>query len=312
MLEYPVDLAVEAARIVKRATGFGVNSVHPILSGYMTFKLTVTTDAGSDYIVRIYPKGREHIARFEPGLLIRLHDMGAAVPKVLCWSDTDPALPYLVYEKIAGDSLDRRLHHISMTELERVCLQMSEQLKILSELSVEGYGELLDAKHAGHTSWCDFIAEVVAAPISAVSTDRTLLVEARTALQSLTKRPAADVMRSLVWTDISPENIIVDADNRFAGLIDFEGTMALEPEATLGYLEARYYETPFHLLCRKVMPIESDRRYLPAFYAVVRALRLQPYLPGALPAGGSRDPLDKFLPGLEYACRQVIEWGEAH
>jgi aminoglycoside phosphotransferase (APT) family kinase protein len=309
--DYPLDLAAEAARLVREATGSGVSRVDPILSGHMTFKLSVTSDSGRVYIVRIYPKGREHIARFEPALLARLRECGAAVPNVVGWSGAESALPHLVYEKIAGESLDRRLGALAMPGLERICAQMAAQLAILSTLPVDGFGDLIGVDRAAQPRWQDFVETVVAAPVSAVSTDRALLEEARAAMESLKEARADDVARSLVWTDISPENIIVDSDDRFAGLIDFEGTMALEPEATLGYLEARYCGTPFHRACRALMPVAPERRRLPSFYAVVRALRLQPYLQMELPAGGRREPLDKFLPGLEDACRQVIEWGEA-
>ncbi len=282
----------------------------PLGAGVMTFKVRVTTDRNRTYIVRIYPRGREHVAGFEPLLLVRMRGCGAAVPEVVSWSGPESALPHLVYEMIPGRSLDSCLALLSDAELERICALLLEQLALVSRLSVDGFGELRNAERARSLGWKDFIGGVVAAPIATSVPDRHRLERARAALLAVSERRHATIVPCLVWTDISPENVIVDEKGQFAGLIDFEGAMVLEREATLGYLEARYQGTRFHRTCRSLTTLAEERRGLPALYAVVRALRLQPYLERALPTGEARDRLDEFLPGLRTACEELIEWGE--
>jgi aminoglycoside phosphotransferase (APT) family kinase protein len=305
------DFTARAVALVRDATGEDIGLATPLTSGRMTYKVAVETKRGRHCIVRIYPAGREHVADFEPVLLVRMRDIGMAVPKLLGWSGSSSPLPHLIYERLPGQSLSAAMAEMNEAGLERVCGRMMAQLALLASLPVNGFGDLTDGRAARHGTWAHFIREVLDPPLAPIA-DKPALRQARDVLKTFAAQRAEPGPPVLVWTDISPENVIVGNDGEFAGLIDFEGVMALEPAATLGYLQARYENTRFAGICDALMPAAARDTALAAIYTLVRALRVQPYLGLNLPAGGKRERLDEFLPGLRTACNYLIQWGARH
>lgn len=299
------SLADRAAAIIAQAVGHAPDDVAVVPAGRMTFKYAVTVGA-TVYIVRFYPRGREHIARFEPTLVERLRQAGLAVPRVVSWGEPSDTLPFMAYERLAGVSLDSCIDGLSDEQLDRICQDMEEQLARLSCLPVAGFGDLVGPGEGSSPDWRSFVAVAAAGTTDAVAT-RPYLAAARDAL--LAVRPPRRAIATLSWTDISPENVIVDGRCEFVGLIDFEGTLALQPEAHLGYCAARYIGTRFHDACFKASRIAPEDSHWPAYYAVIRGLRILPYLDMAMPAGSGRDRLEDFLPGLQPACEEVVRWG---
>lgn len=298
------QLAHRAAAIIAEALAQAPSEVVAVNAGRMTFKYEVTVGE-KVYIVRFYPRGREHIARFEPALVRRLEQHALSVPRVLCWTETVEPLPFMAYERLPGVSLDTCLDSLSDQQLDQICVAMNDQLTRLTALPIAGYGDLTGSDVACNPDWKSFIAS--AAGSSEAVANRPYLAAARAVL--LASPPPTRASAALAWTDISPENIIVDDDGDFAGLIDFEGAMALQPEANLGYCLARYRGTRFYDACARAARIAPGDRHWPAFYAVIRGLRILPYIDMEMPAGGTRDRLEDFLPGLEPACIEVLEWG---
>jgi aminoglycoside phosphotransferase (APT) family kinase protein len=267
----------------------------------MTVKVELQTKAGDRFLVRMYPPGREFVSHYEPALLRGLYGAGASVPEPIASSCQGPR-PYLVYRMIPGKSLDQRIDALSDLQVRRVAEACVEQLRILSNLPADGWGDLVSSTRANQSSWAQFVASTAAAvePIRM----GPQLARATHFLRRISRNTAD--RSSLAWTDLSPENIIVDRAGRFTGIVDLESVMALEPAATRGYLSARYTGTRFGALFQEALDSWVGGSLLDPVYAVIRGLRLLPYQGTLLPGGHARDPLDVLLPGLEEAARTLV------
>jgi aminoglycoside phosphotransferase (APT) family kinase protein len=274
----------------------------------MTRKFAVSTNLEKTFVVRFYPSGREQIAKFEPSLLLRMHALGLKVPAVIAFSEEcDPhSVAYVAYEKLRGESMDRCLHRLSVQQISKICSHIQEQTDLLASLPVLGFGDLLDSASAKHAGWKSFMLETLSASIPQIAGVPEPLWRARATLLDSVEKYICPSVSALTWADISPENVIIGKDGKFVGLIDFEGTLALEPLATLGYLKARYEGTAFYRAFLAHQEISTVKDHRVSLYAVVRALRITPYLQLPLPAGQKRDPLEVFLPGLRSSCEDIV------
>lgn len=303
MTELLVDQALE---IIREHLNVPVVSTELLRAGRMTRKVRVGLMDGRVLLVRFYPRGRETVATFEPQILKHLHRAGAKVPLPITSSDR-PGHAFLVYEMLQGASLDTCIDRLSDAELESIAKSVARELFILASFPVAGWGDLVSPDRAGADDWPTFIYEVTSANFGA--SWPAWLPEALSALRRIAATRIEPVCATLVWTDISPDNIIVSEAGAFVGLVDFESVMALEREALLGYLDARYHGTRFQRCFAEALTPWNGSPRLTALYAVIRALRMLPYQNEPLLAGGARDPLDKLLPGLDQGCRTVVEWG---
>lgn len=190
---------------------------------------------------------------------------------------------------------------MSDLQVRNVAAACKDQLKTLSRLPVEGWGDLVTIERAEQETWDKFVTATVAA-VKSLSAHPDL--DAAVAfIANIRRKPCCSP--SLVWTDISPENIIVDQKGCFAGIVDLESVMALEPAATRGYLLARYARTRFGAIFKEALQDWANSPALDLVYAVIRGLRLLPHQATPLPSGLARDSLDVVLPGLNIAAQSL-------
>ena len=305
----PDPLELLATSIVERATGGRVSSVTRILRGVMAFKFQVRTERHGSYVARFYPPGREGVADYEPQVLLRAHEAGLRVPRVVAHAGAGPACdaPYVLYEMLEGAPLDECLTRFSENELEHLASEVHAQLDILASLRIAGFGGLVDGTAGQFASWTQLFQEAfddfhrLDGASSAPALDEA--VKALERLLKLAKPPAES---RLAWGDLSPDNIIVGSGHELVGLIDFEGVLGAEPILSLGYFEARYPGSRFCAALKRAFSAGSDDSAdRVAIYTVLRALRIWPYLSGPLPTGRRRMPLESFLPGLPAAIERV-------
>jgi aminoglycoside phosphotransferase (APT) family kinase protein len=308
-----VPLARSAATIVLQAIGKAVGDVRQIASGVMTQKFKVTTVSGENYIVRFYPASRSHVREYEPDLLRRCNSLGIRVPEVVADSsgDASTAGGYMVYKMLPGVSLSERLDHVGPQELTVVSRRIIDELKKLSRLQITGFGDLLNDRKAKLSSWYEFVRQTFDLGLKA-SHERDLL--SQELLNSLTliggrlDRFSRPVQPTLAWGDLSPENVIVDLNGKFVGLIDFEGVLAAEFDLSLGFLRARCIGTPFYnAMAYNWPPNQFDQPRI-ELYVLVRALRLLQYSKGPLPTGVVRDPIELFLPAFHSSVNDMMDW----
>lgn len=293
-------------RLTKQVTQAPVIHAEVLTAGRMTLKVKVVLADQRELLVRFYPPGREAIARFEPALLARLHSVNASVPTPLTSSaQTNEA--FLIYEMLPGWSLDHFMTRLTDVQLEKIAGSVSEQLALLASLDVTGWGDMDSATSAIFGNWQAFVASTIDG--QQFSNEPDWLIDAIDSLRSIAGTRVMPSRSTLVWTDISPENIIVDADGCFAGLIDFESVMALEPVAALGYLDARYHSTRFHRFFESSIFKGKECECLRSIYTIIRALRILPHIRKPLLTGGVRDPIHIMLPGLKDACKYITSKG---
>jgi len=302
-----MTLVGRAVRLVQQLTPTPIASAEILSAGRMTLKAKVILADQRELLVRFYPPGREAIAEFEPALLARLRDAGASVPAPLA-SSAQTGEAFLIYEMLPGWSLDYLIARLSSSQLETVANAVYQQLSILASLDVSGWGDMDSAACATFESWHAFVFSTTDG--QGFSNLPGWLVDATETLRFIAGTRMAPPRSTLVWTDISPENIIVDGKGHFVGLIDFESVMALEPGATLGYLDARYRSTRFHRIFESSFPVDQATPHARSIYALIRALRILPHRWKPLLNGGVRDPLHIVLPGLEEACKDLLNWGK--
>lgn len=300
--------------LIAKTTGSVPTRIRKLDVGVMTEKYIAEVSGGINYMVRSYPISRSHIVEFEPDVIERCRANGLRVPEVVADSRLDVRSPhqYIIYKMIPGTSLSQKIGILRKRSLSTIAGAVFDQLSAMADLPVKGFGELASADRASSETWMIFIESSFREGLQAIQRDSTLsIVDVEKLLfveRHLASIPAC-TKSGLAWGDVSPENIIVDKHGAFAGLVDFEGTLASEFALNVGYLWARYAGTKFcsHLLPNwQPSPEESMRA---ALYAVVRALRILRNGRGPLPLGRRRDPIDEVLPGwrsaLDYVCSDL-------
>ncbi|HYK01022.1 MAG TPA: phosphotransferase [Thermoanaerobaculia bacterium] len=278
----------------------------------MTFKYTVVSGGGARFIVRFYPPGREDVVEYEPDVVRRCRSSGLRVPEVVADSRSGPPAPlaYMAYRMIDGIALRDRLADLADREMHSVCASVAEQMRAMAEVRIDGYGDLTSAHEAQYTTWQSFIRAAFEDGIAAAGR-RMLLEDAlidtlRTVCDHL-DRFAAPETPVLTWGDLSPDNIIVQG-GRLAGLIDFEGVLGGEPELNLGYVRARYRETPFYEALLAHWPCVDHDQPRTALYVVVRGLRLLIHRHELLPTGERRQATESFLSDFAAAVNELRAW----
>lgn len=277
----------------------------------MTFKYFVETAKGDRYVVRFYPQNRKAVVAYEPDVIRRCRGRGMRVPEVVTTSTTGPAaaLEYMVYRMIPGESLELRLSFLNQQSLNRICSNLVNELLLLKEIKIEGFGELVSDTRASFPSWLSYVTQTFTEGIRSARSHHLLplpLIDDIDFVHSNLDKFNYPGRPSLCWGDMSPQNIIVDG-NELVGLIDFEGVLSAEFDLSLGYLRARYAGTDFYSTLAEHWPGGKDNATSAraALYVLVRALRLLSYGNEPLPTGIPREQLSTFLPGLEDAVRET-------
>ncbi len=311
----PSKAAFESAQtLVEHLFGQKFRRVAFVPRGVMNHKFKVTLADGDAYAIRVYPPNREQVVGYEPDLLRRCEAAGLSIPKVMIDSRSGPAVGhcYTVYHWIEGYPLDERLPFIDETRLGIIMQELMRFLARFARLEVTGYGELVSATHARFSTWRDFLETVLTESLHP-RRKNPWGSETFKKLKALIKGAAAAAPECepvLTWGDISPENIILDAEDHIAGIVDFEGVLAADFALTLGYCYARYFNTPFFEALMKVWP-KNQRRNIDCdfqFFSVLRALRLGQFASIPMPTGYPRQPVEQVLPGFRQTLGQMHQY----
>jgi aminoglycoside phosphotransferase (APT) family kinase protein len=308
-------LRIEAERIVTQFSGTKPVQVTRVDAGVMTFKYCVESWGGHRYIVRFYPQNRGAVVRYEPAVIRLCRERGMRVPKVIASSQTGPkaSLEYMVYRMIPGTSMQSRLVSISQQSLRRICAELIDELRILNEIEIDGFGDLVDSGRAKFGSWLSFVERTFVDGIAFARAQdvlpRILLDQVELIGQHL-ERFTYSGPPSLSWGDVSPGNVIIGEGDEIAGLIDFEGVLSGDFHLSLGFLRARYAGSSFYKTVAESWPDGHDEATSArsALYVIVRALRLASFALEPLPTGIQRDRLETFLPGLNDAVDESLRW----
>lgn len=301
----------DAERIVSDVSGRGIRVAQAILRGLMTFKYLVETVDQERFIVRFYPPGRESVLNCEPDLLAHCRRAGVPVPVVVADARTGPksTLAYVVYRLIEGTTLSEALPHLTTPQAQVLASQLATCLFELRQVELNGYGELITGDSAADQSWGAFVTRSFESGIESLEQSRLIDSSSLLRLQQFvdTTRDVDWQSSQLVWGDISFANIIVDSSGHLAGLIDFESSLSGDPLATLGYCFACHGDHPFWetLVDRWPETFDDAARERILLYALLRGLRLAPYLDRPLPTGRPRDPLFEIFPGVELAINRL-------
>jgi len=297
--------------LASKLFGQTVGSIEFVPRGVMNHKFKVTLRDDSAYGFRFYPSGRERIVNFEPDLISRYAAVGLPVPKVLTDSRSGPAVGqcYMVYHWIEGQPMDKRMPFLRPNQLTLIARELVEFLKSFTRLPVAGFGELESATKARYRTWREFLETSLAESLTAPGGNQwdQETVKIFKAAVELAASAAPEQKPVLAWGDISPENIVLDDQDRIAGMLDFEGTLAADFSLTIGYCQARFLNTPFFESLWRAWPKNergsSDQTL--QILALLRGLRLARFAGSPLPTGQARKPLGQILPGFPEALNRL-------
>jgi aminoglycoside phosphotransferase (APT) family kinase protein len=300
-----------ALALARELFGQKVLYVDSIARGVINHKFKVTLLDGESYAIRFYPPSREQVVNYEPDVLRRCATAGLPVPKVFTDSRFGPGagLNYTIYHWVQGVPLDERLPSLDRHCVTSLATELVSYLRRLAELEITGYGDLISATQAKFSTWTAFLgatfSEFESAEIKS-PWDRETMKMLQIFWEGVVS--AWSVLKPvLAWGDLSPENILLDTEDKIAGLIDFEGTIAADFSLTIGYCYARHFNTPFFDALWNIWPKEGIRPLDQTiqFYAILRGLRLARFASLRLPTGRARDSVDQVLPGFREVLTKL-------
>jgi len=309
------SLEVQSQRIVTQISGATALHVEKVNAGAMTFKYSVESAHGQRFVVRFYPENRASVVNYEPDVMRLCRERGMRVPEVVASSKTGPpaSLNYMVYRMIPGISMQARMASLSQPSLGRICRELIDELRVLNEIRIDGFGDLVDSGRAQFDSWLSFVEKTFADGLAFARTHALLpatLIENVELIGRNLPRFSSAGGPTLSWGDISPGNVIIGEGDEIAGLIDFEGVLSADFHLNLGYLRARYAGSSFYHALADVWPDANleETSARAALYVIVRALRLAPFALEPMPTGLPRQALETFLPGLAGAVDESVRW----
>lgn len=295
----------EISNIISKQFGSESFRIQEISSGVMTFKYQI--QIGDEYfILRVYPLGRQHIAIKEFEILNDSYNRGCKVPQPL-FMEVKGSLAYIIYEMLPGKALSNSFDNLPSKDQLALSKDIVSNIHALSKIQYQGFGGVGENETL-YSSWKEFLQIVI--------TNGKGYLDHSNILDSYTKSRLNYFMTStvdsldhkipsLVWSDFSVGNIIIDK-NRLAGLIDFEGCMLGDPVLALGYLYAIEGESNFFLSIResfaKYFKIESS---IITFYSFVRFYRLLKYVNQPLPTGAKRENVLEYFKGLKSSLQSL-------
>ena len=275
-----------------------VSDIEYIDKGVMTDKYTVYSNS-KKYIVRCFPKGREWLASQEFLYMNLFQEKGIKAPNPV-WYDDEQAV--LLYEKLEGSTIAEVYDLLSELEKKQICKEICDNYKKISSISVEGFGCVRSFNKSSFTSWRTFLeCEITKAQCIFENMKDEKMINKCEILMSMAQS-LEEERTSLIWSDFSVENIIVDRHKNLAGFIDFEGLISGDPLLGIGYLLARG-KTDFAQEIIKQGGY-SDSQSMIDFYAIFRYIRILPYLKITLPNGSYRESIEDFLP---YSMKLLTE-----
>lgn len=255
---------------------------------------------GKKYIARCFQPYRNGQPQLEYGYLRLFNEKGIKAPTPLFVSPS-PNAPFIVYEMLEGRTLTDCFGLLNERDQRVLGREIAVNYTRISEIQNKQYGKIEGFDRFSDTSWTTFIMHAIedAQKIAELQRDDEMAACCGRMKDYASRMP--EPLPSLIWSDFSGDNIIVDENGRLSGFIDFEGLLSGDPTLGLGYLAA-------HEKNRKLVSTimdafqESYDRELIDFYSLIRWCRLLPYQDMPLPNGEERQSLRDFL---EPACKLI-------
>jgi Ser/Thr protein kinase RdoA (MazF antagonist) len=308
----PSALQLIALRIAREYFEAKPEVAERLPQGVMNYMFKVRSAAEDLCVVRIYPPGREKVALYEPQLLHRLRQAGCCVPEVVGYATVPQVeLPaYCVYRFIPGSSLESRQRWLGRSSLRAIGQKIVENLSLMAACRVSGFGGLVTHESADDDSATSFFFRSLRRGIERAEESGVLSAAVIGRMRSLLETVSSEVSKfdgALAWGDLAPSNIILDAEDNLAGLIDFESTFALDRALSFGYFLALAPDHP--LLAVLIQEARSSRFGLDEgrmnLCAVLRAARMARFAHRNLPSGASQRPIESILPGAKSALSDL-------
>ena len=222
--------------------------------------------SGREVVLKIVNKGTEsghdryQCARETVALQLSSQS-SLSVPKVLSAHTGGKRLgrPYFVMECLKGTPLLMCAKDISGSDIHGIGLQVGQSISSLHSITIDRYGDLPVQGHHpvphhkpeiwGTTGELSSVFCRRVAFLSQLYAERGILdlQDSLRIEKSLVAR-AEDVLRgdlspSLLQSDLAPKNILVSQENEswgFSGIVDFDRSLSLCPEAELGIMENQW------------------------------------------------------------------------
>ena len=290
----------------------GVATVEPLAEGVMNHMYLARTRRSESFVIRIYPAQRRKVARYEPGLIQRLYASGCLVPEIvghhLPASESAPA--WVAYRYIEGVTLARRASALGPREIRNIAAALVENLKTMSRVPIRGFGGLLTYDSADEADAWEFVRRSLAGGIDNAARNGVVDRASIERLQRVLENSRRDVEcfdGALAWGDLAPTNILLDREDRLAGLVDFESSFALDAALSAGYFFAM---DPGHPLLDALLEAAhaagfgfQDAKL--KLCAVLRASRMAKFAHRSLPMGRPQSPIAILLPGAMQALEEL-------
>lgn len=301
-----------ATQLAGRLFPSGLAAVEFLPEGVMNHMYLARTRRGERFVIRIYPARRRKIARYEPGLIQRLHAAGCLVPQIIGhdFPASESAPAWVAYHYIEGSTLARRASALRPRKMRGIATALVENLEIMSRLPVRGFGGLVTHDLADDADPWEFVRRSLAGGIE--NAERNGVVDRANAerLQRVLECSRRDVEHfngALAWGDLAPTNILLDGEDRLAGLVDFESSFALDGALSAGYFFAM---DPGHPLLSAVLDAANAAGFgfedaKLKLCAVLRAARMAKFAHRSLPMGLPQRPIADLLPGAMQALEQL-------
>jgi aminoglycoside phosphotransferase (APT) family kinase protein len=214
--------------------GFPVRRVEP-LAGGRNRSVFEQRGEGAGVVLKLYPPpwewklGKE---AFAYGLVAELELPPA---RLLATHDTRRLLrePHAVLTKLQGDRLLARLERLDADEQLDVAMQVGALLRRLHTICFEQFGYVgthgLVDPHPTNAEYMSFQFEKKLREFVALGGDRRLAAEVRRVADTQSGLLAGCARAVLCHDDCHDENVLVDAELRVTGLVDFENAVAGDP-----------------------------------------------------------------------------------
>ncbi|KAB1159466.1 phosphotransferase [Tenacibaculum aiptasiae] len=295
-------------KILKHFTRFTLKTYKELEKGVMTTKYVLTGFEGSNekkFIVRVFPKGREFIMKYEPKILQEAHEKKIKVPKLIGSSNEYPVsnLSYIIYEYLPGRPLNEIYDNLNKKDKNIIISEIVDNIFNLSKIKCNNFGPLENELTAKHNCWEEFL-------IDSYKNSEIYLTNNKELKNDLLKHYNFSLIKgnnnkeklnNLVWLDFHPENIIINDLNRLEGFIDFEEVISGDLKMALGYLYAREGSSDFFNEVYKEYLKKDNTITIKKIeeYSFIRICRIAPYLNLDLPSGKKRDPLLNVFKGIK-------------
>jgi aminoglycoside phosphotransferase (APT) family kinase protein len=244
------DSIIENA--VEKATGLHLSSKQRIIDGESNEVYSVTTEDGSDLIIRISHSEKDKFEK-ERWALEHCAEAGVSVPKVIFLESKkleNKTLQMCVETKLSGIGLNKVPDILSpekQAKLANLLGQVGENLAKVHLVKTNGFGRLDKNGNAKFTSVHELVTgdkyiynnDILEAVKDTQGASHTILK----AYEILKKESEsyADTFSCLVHNDLSPQHILIDGE-KVSGLIDFESACGGDPLIDLALWDSKFGE----------------------------------------------------------------------